>query len=217
MDQASGKTSSTASQNEICQLADELFRGAAAKGRKQLDQAELNRLLAALGLPLTASGKADHTAIDLRISLNRTREFGMVLSAGLGGLDAELDEGNFRRDRASVYAAAELTDADDFLALFKRTLAWQRLAARARRDGGAAPDAALRGVFAKLLALAAGPWSAGDLVPQCLELNPVGAADALTVPLRVRAFCFAPPAASDTEDRQTDPPQIDRHHRCLID
>jgi acyl-CoA synthetase (NDP forming) len=192
MDQTSGKASSTASQNEICQLAGDLFRGAATTGRKQLDQSELSRLLAALGLTLIASGKANHTAIDLRISLNRTREFGMVLSAGLGGLDAELDEGNFRRDRASVYAAAELTDADDFLALFKRTLAWQRLAARARRDGGAAPDAALREVFATLLAFATGPWPAGELVPECLELNPVGATDGLTV---AAARCeFAPSA-----------------------
>jgi len=53
-------------------------------------------------------------AVELRISLNNTREFGMVISAGLGGPDAELDEANFRKDRASVYAAAELTDAEDF-------------------------------------------------------------------------------------------------------
>ena len=97
---------------DLVRLATSLFRQAAATGRRSLEPFELESLLTALGLGF-APGASELT--DLRISLNRTREFGMVLSAGLGGLDAELDEGNFRRDRASVYAAAELTDADNFL------------------------------------------------------------------------------------------------------
>ena len=79
------------------------------------------------------SATAESSAFDLRISLNNTREFGMVLSAGMGGPDADLDESNFRKDRASVHAAAELTDAGDFLGLFRRTLAYQRLARADRR------------------------------------------------------------------------------------
>ena len=172
-------------------LAAGLFRQVATAGRDYLEPAALESLLAALGLGLAASPAE---APDLRISLNRTREFGMVLSAGLGGLDAELDDGNFRRDRASVYAAAELTDADDFLALFKRTIAWQRLAAHAKRRGEATPDEALRSCFAALLAFAAGPWGTetGDLLPQSLELNPVRVAGAIAVG---NASCqFGPPA-----------------------
>lgn len=100
-------------------------------------------LLAALGLAQgTGSG-------DIRISLTGTREFGLVLSAGLGGIDAELARGHFRKDRAVVHAAAELTDADDFLALFQRTFAYQKLAALA-----GAPDTALTALFGKLLGLA---------------------------------------------------------------
>jgi hypothetical protein len=144
------------------------------------------------GLGFAPGGLA---ADDLRISLNRTREFGMVLSAGLGGLDAELDEGNFRRDRASVYAAAELTDADDFLALFKRTIAWQRIAAQAARAGKTPPEAALRACFDGLLALAAGPWGADSdaLLPQHLELNPVCATDTIAVGAARCEFAPAPP------------------------
>ncbi len=200
MDQASGNASNAASRNEINRLADELFRSAAASGRTQLDQDELRRLLGALGVEPAAADTAGHASIDLRISLNRTREFGMVLSAGLGGLDAELDEGNFRRDRASVYAAAELTDADDFLTLFKRTLAWQRLVGRARRDGRTPPEAALREVFSRLLELAAGPWPAGEPGPQSLELNPVCAADTLTIGA---ARCELAPVASPRLPRPT--------------
>jgi acyl-CoA synthetase (NDP forming) len=165
-----------------------LFRQAAAAGRQSLEQSELESLLAALGL-VFAPG--DALPGDLRISLNRTREFGMVLSAGLGGFDGELDEGNFRRDRAAVHAAAELTDADDFLTLFKRTIAWQRLDAQASRAGDAPPDAALRACFATLLAFATGPWEAAAQLPKNLELNLVSAAGAISV---ANARCnFAPP------------------------
>jgi acyl-CoA synthetase (NDP forming) len=194
MDQASGNASSTASQRDIGRLAAELFCSAAATGRRQLDQAELSRLLSALGLKPTATDAARHAAIDLCISLTRTREFGMVLSAGLGGLDAELDVANFRRDRAAVHAAAELTDAGDFLALFQRTLAWQRLDKRSRRDHGTPPAAALHEVFAALLKLAASAGVGNDLLPECLELNLMYAADGLTVGAARCEFAPPPPA-----------------------
>ena len=102
-----------------------------------------------------------HSPVELRISLNNTREFGMVLSAGLGGLDAELDESNFRKDRASVYAAAELTDAEDFLGLFRRTLAYQKLASLAKRADCRSRTRSSRPVFERLLALASG-YSPGN-------------------------------------------------------
>ena len=163
-----------------------LFRQAAAAGREMLDRIELDALLADLGIPLVdpASPECRLTSVELRISLNNTREFGMVISAGMGGLDADLDEGNFRRDRASVYAATELTDAADFLSLFKRTLAWQRLAAIARRDGRPLPDQQLKACFEALLALAA-CYSRGNpqapFILRSLELNPVHAGDRLNV------------------------------------
>jgi acyl-CoA synthetase (NDP forming) len=185
MNQAS--TTANGRSNAVPSAAD-LFRQAAAAGRQSLERSELESLLAALGL---AFAPGDTLPAELRISLNRSREFGMVLSAGLGGLDAELDEANFRRDRAAVHAATELTDADDFLALFKRTIAWQRIEAQARRAGNAPPDAALRACFASLLAFAAGPWEAAAQLPQNLELNLAGAAGAISI---ATARCeFAPP------------------------
>ena len=163
-----------------------LFRQASAAGRGMLDSTELRTLLSALGIAFAPAAPAENrpSTVDLRISLNNTREFGMVISAGMGGLDADLDEGNFRKDRASVYAATELTNAADFLRLFKRTLAWQRLAAIARRDGLPLPERQLATCFEALLGLAAN-CSAGNpdatFVLRSLELNPAHAGDRLIV------------------------------------
>jgi acyl-CoA synthetase (NDP forming) len=180
------------------QAATELFRQAASAARNTLNQAELGALLPGLGMAFTptAASAQGLPAIELRISLNSTREFGMVISAGMGGLDAELDEGNFKRDRASVYAAAELTDAEDFLGLFKRTLAYQRLAGLAKRDGLPLPDAQLKTCFGQLLALAEG-FSPGNpeapFVLRRLELNPACLSDRLTIQAAQCEF-GAPPA-----------------------
>lgn len=166
-----------------------LFRQAAAQGRGRLDAGELQTLLGGLGIALDAAAPAG--AAEIRISLNCTREFGMVLSAGLGGLEAELDESNFRRERASVYAAAALTDAEDFLRLFRRTLAWQKLVAVARREGKAPPEAGLKACFARLLELAAAfapDTPDAPFVLQALELNPLLAGERLAVRAAECAF-----------------------------
>lgn len=160
-----------------------LFGQAASAGRDRLNDVELQALLASLQIVFSERAAADGSA-DIRISLNSTREFGMVISAGLGGVEAELDEGNFRRDRASVYAAAELTDADDFLGLFRRTLAYQKLAAAARRSGAPLPDAPLKACFARLLDLAKAfaPDQAGaPCVLRSLELNPAQVGEGVAV------------------------------------
>ncbi len=160
-----------------------LLAQAASAGRDRLNDAELQALLASLQIA-HADQAAPAGAADIRISLNSTREFGMVISAGLGGLEAELDEGNFRRDRASVYAVAELTDAEDFLGLFRRTLAYQKLAAVAQHDGAPSPDALLKACFARLLELAKAftPGKAdAPCVLRSLELNPVQVGEGMTV------------------------------------
>ena len=180
--------------NPSISRAAELFRQAAGQGRSTLDAGELKSLLDGLGLAFDAAAPAG--AVEVRISLNSTREFGMVISAGLGGIEAELDEGNFRRDRASVYAAAALTDAEDFLRLFQRTLAYQKLAAVARRNGKALPDAALEACFARLLELArafAPERADASFVLQALELNPIQADGKLTVRGVTCAFCAPQP------------------------
>ncbi|MBI5792505.1 MAG: CoA-binding protein [Rhodocyclales bacterium] len=172
------------------------IRSAAANGITALDRNDLADLLAAIGAGFAPTA-ASAAGGELRISLDNTREFGMVISAGIGGTDAELDEGNFRKDRASVYAVAELTDAADFLALFRRSIAYQRLAAAAKRSGGPSPDAALTSCFEGMLALAQG-LSPGNpeskVVLQSLELNPAMVGSGISVGAAKCEFSAATPA-----------------------
>ena len=90
----------------------ELFGEAVAAGRMVPDAAERAALLSRLGLEDAATEGA---GAELRFSLTRSREFGMVISAGLGGLDGALSAGVFRKDRAVVHASVELIEAGEFL------------------------------------------------------------------------------------------------------
>jgi acyl-CoA synthetase (NDP forming) len=133
-----------------------IFNQAAAERRDTLSNPELASLLSSLQIRFepNAVAAAHAPGIELRIGLNHTREFGMVISAGAGGLDAELDAGNFRKDRVAVHAITELTSADDFLGRFRRTLAYQKLSSATKRGALPAPDAQLKALFARLLDLA---------------------------------------------------------------
>jgi acyl-CoA synthetase (NDP forming) len=169
-----------------------LFRQAAADGRDALNPPELGALLAGLDLAFGEAG-AEDTAGELRITLGNTREFGMVISAGLGGLDAELDAGNFRKDRAAVYAAVALTDAENFLGLFKRTLAYQKLAALAQRRQQPLPDAALKRCFEHLLTLALTSNQPDDAFAlRELTLNPLRIGEQTSVAAATCSFGSAP-------------------------
>ena len=105
-----------------------ILAGAAADARGTLSQDEIGTLLAGLGIALADGSPPAARACDVELSigLHDTREFGMVLSAGPGGPDAALEEESLKSGQASVHACVELTDADDFLGLFRRTLAYQR-------------------------------------------------------------------------------------------
>lgn len=105
---------------------------------------------AALGVAAGESG------VDLRVALTNTREFGMVLTAGLGGAEGALAAGAFRKDRAIIHASIEMTDAVGFLDRFRRTFAYGKLVAR-----GEKPDQALERCFAALIELGRSAEAAG--------------------------------------------------------
>jgi acyl-CoA synthetase (NDP forming) len=133
-----------------------IFRAAAADGRHALNDAELRALVAGAGIAFgdTASSGGAPSDVEWRFALDNTREFGIVVSAGLGGPEGELADAHCRTDRARVCAAVELTDAQDLLALTRRTLAYHRQAAAARRGAQPLPDAQLEALFGRLLAIA---------------------------------------------------------------
>jgi len=128
-----------------------ILERAAGEARTELARTEVESVLTALGIAFDADKTRAQALVELRVRLENTREFGLVLSAGAGGLDA-IDEHNLARGR--VYAAAELTDAADFLRLFRRTIAYQKVAAYVPREATAVSDAQLEVCFGALLALA---------------------------------------------------------------
>jgi acyl-CoA synthetase (NDP forming) len=167
----------------------------AGEGRADLLAAEAAALLAALGVAVDAGDARAQAAVDLRIGLEHTREFGLVLSAGAGGPDV-LDGRSFRRDRGTVHAAAALTDAADFLRLSRRTVSYQKIVATAHRNGLPVAGPQLEACFGALLALA-GRHPAGapgaSFALRRLELDCVCAGGAFAV---TAARCsIGPPVA----------------------
>ena len=69
---------------------------------------------------------------ELIVGLRRTREFGMVISAGLGGTDTELYAERFRKGQAIVAALTAMTDGETFFRLFRQTVSYRKLAGLTR-------------------------------------------------------------------------------------
>ncbi|MDP2371401.1 hypothetical protein, partial [Rhodoferax sp.] len=134
--------------------ARELLAQTHAAGRTELTPPELQHLFGTLGVAWQPQADPASSEPELRVRLDYTREFGLVMQAGLGGLDGQLDAANFQPDRASVHAVVALTDAADFLRLFQRSLAYQKLVLWRQSRSLESPDAVLSELFGRLLALA---------------------------------------------------------------
>ena len=156
---------------------------AAGEGRSELAAAEVATLLDALGLRTAVEATRLPATVELRIGLQRTREFGLVLGAAPGGLDA-IAPRHGRHGQDAVHAAAELADAADVLSRFRRTATYRKLAALAAHGATADLDAQLESCFGALLALAradaAGASAAGDALRK-IELDCVGTGGAMAI------------------------------------
>ena len=69
---------------------------------------------------------------ELIVGLRHTREFGTIISAGLGGTDTELYARRFRKGQAIVAASVENSSGDSFFQLFKQTISYRKLAGLTR-------------------------------------------------------------------------------------
>ncbi|WP_260295989.1 CoA-binding protein [Sedimenticola hydrogenitrophicus] len=97
-------------------------------GHQTLNDAELRQLLEMAGLPLGSKQRGEQASgPELVLSLTNTREFGMVVSAGLGGTTGSLLAPALQKGQGNVSAAADLTNGEDLLASFKKTIAWRQL------------------------------------------------------------------------------------------
>jgi acyl-CoA synthetase (NDP forming) len=123
---------------------------------------------------------------ELLVSLRRTREFGMVVTAGLGGTDTELYAKRFRKGQAVVSAATALTSPQAFFDLFATTIAYKKLAGLTRGQKRIVSDGQLLECFAVLIELGNryGPENPdAPVFLDELEVNPFAFTDYRMVPL----------------------------------
>ncbi len=132
---------------------------------------------------------------ELLVSLRRTREFGMILSAGLGGTDTELYAKRFRKGQAVVAASTEMMSGKDFFHLFKHTISYRKLAGLTRGQHRIVTDEQLLECFSALIEV-------GNYFSPCnpnapfvideLEINPFAFSSYLMMPLD-GLCCFSKP------------------------
>ena len=123
---------------------------------------------------------------ELIVGIRRTREFGMVIGAGLGGTDTELYAERFRKGQAVVASSTALTDGETFFELFRKTLSYKKLAGLTRGQRRIVSDEQLIECFSSFIDMA-NHYSPENpdapFVIEELEINPFAYADYLMVPL----------------------------------
>jgi acyl-CoA synthetase (NDP forming) len=123
---------------------------------------------------------------ELIVGLRHTREFGMVISAGLGGTDAELYAERFRKGQAIVAALTEMNDGQSFFELFKPTIAYKKLTGLTRGQRRVVTNEQLIECFDSFIRMANyySPTNGkSPFVIEELEVNPFAFTDYLMVPL----------------------------------
>ncbi len=123
---------------------------------------------------------------ELLVSLRRTREFGMILSAGLGGTDTELYAKRFRKGQAVVAASTEMVDGEEFFKLFKSTISYKKLAGLTRGQKRIVTDEQLLECFSALIEVGNffSPMNpSAPCVIDELEINPFAFSNYLMLPL----------------------------------
>lgn len=123
---------------------------------------------------------------ELLVGLRNTREFGMTISAGLGGTDTELYAEGFRKGLAVTSASTEMTDGKLFFEQFRSTLAYKALSGQIRGRERVISDEQLIKCFDTIIELgnyySPGNVSAPFTIEE-LEINPFAFSEQGMIPL----------------------------------
>ena len=123
---------------------------------------------------------------ELLLSLRRSREFGMILTAGLGGVDAELYAARFRKGQAIVAAATNMLTGEQFFQLFRKTISYKKLAGLTRGGRRIVSDAQLFECFSSFIEVgnAFSPMATdATFILDELEINPLAFSEHMMLPL----------------------------------
>jgi len=154
-----------------------LLKKAQADGRTELSQQEISQILNTAGADIPVIDAELTSKVSIDMNLTNTREFGVIISAGVGGADADILINNSQKRKAIVSASVELTDAEDFFALFKKTIAYQQLNRNLGEASVETLNSSITRCFSALIALGRtySPANAeAPFVLQELSLNPSG-------------------------------------------
>ena len=171
--------------------APQAYRGVSGEALRQAIRGDIRGVLMVQFMPPDSGAFGNEMIVGIR----NTREFGMVISAGLGGTDTELYAERFRKGQAVVAAATALTDGNAFFELFRQTISYKKLAGLTRGQRRIVTDEQLIECLASFIAMA-NFYSPGNpqapYVIEELEINPFAFTDFLMVPLD--GMCrFSPP------------------------
>lgn len=123
---------------------------------------------------------------ELLVSLRWTREFGMVITAGLGGTDTEFYAERFRLGQAVVSTSTADVSGEEFFELFKKTIAYEKLSGQTRGAKRLVSDEQLIECFGAFIGVGNYFSPLNENAPYVieeLEVNPFALVDYEMVPL----------------------------------